>query len=171
MVLHALKILHLDLSDWHLACRCLWRFTADNLQSVHDNPDWEGPCCRPPPALALQYPPQPQPRQRTSLQLGGPDRALRTGGSFSGRSVEVKRRTSLSGASSPRGRVSTSAEVRTCSTTIPLASVCASTSVLRSSVITVWYPMALPSFTASVLLCLCATLFLVEGFIPQVSRV
>ena len=93
-------------------CRCLWRFTADNLQNVQDNPDWECPCCRPPPALALQYPPQPLPRQRTSLQLGGPDRMLRTGGSFSGRSVEgVKRRPSQSGASSPRGRVSAAAEV------------------------------------------------------------
>lgn len=92
-------------------CRCLWRFTADKLQSVQDNSEWECPCCRPPPALALQYPPQPQPRHRTSLQLGGLDRALRTGGSFSGRPVEgVKRRPSQSGTSSPRGRVS--AEVR-----------------------------------------------------------
>ena len=79
---------------------------------MQDKPDWECPCCRPPPALALQYPPQPLPRQRTSLQLGGPDRALRAGGSFSARSVEgVKRRPSQSGASSPRGRVSAVAEV------------------------------------------------------------
>lgn len=95
-----------------LQYRCLWRFTADSLQCVQDNPDWECPCCRPPPALALQYPPQPLPRQRTSLQLGAPDRTLRTGGSFSGRSVEgVKRRPSQSGASSPTRRVSASAEV------------------------------------------------------------
>ena len=88
-----------------MSCRCLWRFTADNLQGIQNSPSWQCPCCRPPPALALQYPPRA--RHRDSIQLGGPDagqhrppwgaHAGSTGGIDS-----VKRRSSRSGASAPR---------------------------------------------------------------------
>lgn len=85
--------------------------------------DWDCPCCRPAPALALQYPPHP--RHRPSLQLGSPDRALRTGSSFNGRPLDgVKRRPSQSGASSPRRGVSASAEVIACLLVSPALSSC-----------------------------------------------
>lgn len=94
-----------------LWCRCVWRFTADNLQDVQNNPAWQCPCCRPPPALALQYPPRS--RHRTSLQLGSWERGLREDTPFnSGSGDGIKRRPSHSGPSSPRRGVSASAEVQ-----------------------------------------------------------
>lgn len=95
-------------------CRCLWRFTADNLNTVQGSSSWQCPCCRPPPALALQYPPRS--RQRTSLQLdpnASPHRPIWGAHASSTTGVDsVKRRSSRSGASSPR-------EVLTCSTQVP----------------------------------------------------
>jgi len=94
-----------------LYCRCVWRFTADNLQDVQSSPAWQCPCCRPPPALALQYPPRS--RHRTSLQLGSWERGLREETPFnSGSSDGIKRRPSHSGPSTPRRGVSASAEVQ-----------------------------------------------------------
>ncbi len=94
-----------------LYCRCVWRFTADNLQDVQSSPAWQCPCCRPPPALALQYPPRS--RYRTSLQLGSWERGLREETSFnSGSGDGIKRRPSHSGPSTPRRGVSASAEVQ-----------------------------------------------------------
>ena len=114
-----------------LYCRCVWRFTADNLQDVQSSPAWQcpccrpppppapqsppppppRPCCRPPPALALQYPPRS--RHRTSLQLGSWEKGLREETPFnSGSGDGIKRRPSHSGPATPRRGVSASAEVQ-----------------------------------------------------------